>query len=215
MSELVVGMGEVGSALVEVLGCDGRDLEPHGGEYEVLHIAFPYTPGFVSAVQGYAFGHEASLVVVHSTVPVGTCDPQGWVHSPVRGRHPHLAEALRVFPKTFGGARALEVDWPGLALYLPRAAETEAAKLWELAQFGLQVRVTQAIHEWCESKGVDPSYVYRAAALDYNEGYSKLGEERFMRPVLDYVPGEIGGHCVTPSMAYLDHPIARMVEDGM
>src|SRR5690606_40778498 len=50
-------------------------------------------------VQRYAAEHGAELVVVHSTVPVGTCDANGWVHSPVRGRHPNLVGGLRKFVK--------------------------------------------------------------------------------------------------------------------
>lgn len=212
---LVIGLGEVGQALAEILDCDGRDIESWSGDYEVLHIAFPYFPGFEEQVRAYEQEHSADLVVVHSTVPVGTCDPNGWVHSPVRGRHPHLASSMRVFPKWFGGERAREVDWPYETRRFEYAADTEAAKLWELTQFGLQVRVTQAIYEYCREHDLDPEVVYRGAAIDYNQGYSKLGDDQFMRPVLAYQPGNIGGHCILPSMGLLDHPLARIVENGL
>ena len=204
-------MGEVGTALTEVLGCDGFD-EGITAHCEVLHVAFPYSPDFVAAVNQ----HTADLVVVHSTVPVGTCDPQGWVHSPVRGRHPDLVDALKTFRKPFGGSRSIEavMRWPYQGLAFSDARHTEAGKLWELAQFGLQVRVTQAIHEWCDTKGLDPALVYDMFAQDYNTGYEALGESRFVRPILDYVAGPIGGHCVTENMAYIDHQIAALVRDG-
>jgi len=219
MSQLVIGLGEVGRGLVEVLGCEGRDKE--WGEMllkrpDVLHVAFPWSESFVSEVQRYQRFYQASLVIVHSTIPVGTCDQYGWVHSPVRGRHPHLADGLRTFVKWFGGAKAIEASriWPGPSQVTERAAELEAAKLWELAQFGLQVRITQAIYEWCESQGLDPEVVYRQAAETYNQGYQKLGQEQFSRPVLDYQHGDIGGHCITPSAELLDHLITDLVVTG-
>lgn len=96
----------------------------------------------------------------------------------------------------------------------PRAVETEAGKLWELVQYGLQVRVCQAIHEWCMARGLDPDVVYRQFAEEYNAGYATLGYRRFVRPVLDYVPGPIGGHCVARNAPMIDHPIAEVVQHG-
>lgn len=223
MSDLVIGMGEVGRALALFLDCPGRDVElpdPTGFDEantpEVIHIAFPWSPSFEESVLGYERLYLPNVVVVHSTVPVGTCDPHGWVHSPVRGRHPNLLESLAAFPKPFGGRRAHDVPWPSpnVSIY-NRARDTEAGKLWELAQFGLQVRVTQAIYEWCEANDVDPGITYRMFALEYNEGYRDIGETQFIRPRLDYVPGDIGGHCVTQNMKLLDHVIARLVEVGL
>ena len=209
--QLIVGMGEVGSALAEVLGVPGRDVGSFDLHADVLHVAFPWSGRFVSDVHRYQREHGADLVVVHSTVPVGTCDPYGWVHSPVRGRHPHLVESLKAFTKHAGGVRAREFDWPHTLVVHDRAEETEAGKLWELAQFGLQVRINQAIHEWCVVRGLDPDVVYRQFADTYNEGYEALGEGRFTRPVLNYMPGDIGGHCVAQNSVLLDHPLVDLV----
>jgi len=219
MSDLVIGMGEVGRALAQFLDCLGRDITPRdSGQTDIpdtIHIAFPWSSTFVEEVLVYERLYSPNLVIVHSTIPVGTCDPHGWVHSPVRGRHPDLVYALRMFTKPFGGPRAREVSWPSSDVsFYPRARDTEAGKLWELAQFGLQVRITQAIYEWCEKNNVDPEIAYRMFAYEYNQGYKGIGDSRFARPVLDYVPGDIGGHCVSQNMAFLDHTIARVVEEG-
>jgi len=219
---LVVGAGEVGTALHTVLGtraaCEIRDVLPVGDvQAEVLHIAFPWSERFVEQVQGYVAEHGAELVVVHSTVPVGTCDAHGWVHSPVRGRHPHLAEGLRTFVKHFGGERAYEAarHWPGWSRVHAWARDTEAGKLWELIQYGINIQVEKAIHEWCTERGADFEIVYTEFAETYNRGYRELGEERFVRPVLDHVPGPIGGHCVVQNAGLIDHPLARIVVDGL
>ena len=136
---MIIGMGEVGRALSTYLRMEGRDVEPNGAKAATIHIAYPYQPGFAEQVTDHADEHEASLVVVHSTVPVGTCDPHGWVHSPVRGQHPISFEATT---KTFGGALGFlaAAQWPGSVRVYPTARLTEAGKLFELAQYGLQVR---------------------------------------------------------------------------
>lgn len=224
MRHLVVGAGEVGTAVAAVLSRSHptqlRDIEPVEDEADVLDVCIPWQPGFVDIVHKYAEQHRARLVVVHSTVPTGTCDREGWVHSPVRGRHPDLEDGVATFVKHFGGVNAEEaaLDWKDCGVSTavhPRAAETEAGKLWELVQFGLQVRVEKAIHSWCTENGLDPEVVYTAMAHTYNNGYEQLGEHWAIRPVLKHMPGDIGGHCVVPMAELLDHPISRMVKEGL
>lgn len=223
MRHLVVGAGEVGTAVAAVLSrahpTTLRDVEPVEATADVLDVCIPWSSDFVDIVDAYTVAHSARLVVVHSTVPVGTCDQAGWVHSPVRGRHPHLEEGVQKFVKHFGGSGAEEaaLDWKKAGVPTavhPRAAECEAGKLWELAQFGLQVRVEKAIHAWCEQQGLDPEVVYTSFAHTYNQGYEQLGEHWATRPVLKHQPGDIGGHCVLPMSRLLDHPIAEIVREG-
>lgn len=222
VDHLVIGAGEIGTALHTLLGsaCEValRDVGEVDCRARTLHIAFPWSERFTDQVAAYEQAHGADLVVVHSTVQVGTCDPRGWVHSPVRGRHPGLLYGLSASVKHIGGQRAPEVALVfracGLRVSIhDRAAETEAGKLWELVQFGLQVKVEQAIHDWCAEHGVDPDVVYREFAEAYNDAYRMLGQPQFVRPVLEHMPGPIGGHCIRDCAALLDHPLARMVAE--
>lgn len=224
MRHLVVGAGEVGTAVHAVLSRAHptylRDVASVDIEADVLDVCIPWSETFVDDVHRYAVEHGARLVVVHSTVPVGTCDANGWVHSPIRGRHPDLEDGVLVFTKHFGGenADAAVKDWKGCGVTTvthPRAAETEAGKLWELAQYGVQIRVEKAIHEWCSERSLDPDVVYTQMARTYNEGFQKLGCEHFTRPVLTHQPGDIGGHCVVPMSWLLEHPISEIVRDGL
>lgn len=91
---VVVGGGEVGRAVAEVLATAHRvylrDLEGEDGEAAVLHVAIPYTPRFEEHVRAHAARYRPGLVVVHSTVPAGTCARPDAVHSPITGKHPNL-----------------------------------------------------------------------------------------------------------------------------
>src|SRR3984957_11605419 len=74
-SVLVVGLGEIGQPLLEILrgahDAAGRDMEdrPFDG-VEVLHICFPYSPDFVASTARYVSLYEPRVGAGNS--PVGT-----------------------------------------------------------------------------------------------------------------------------------------------
>lgn len=211
---VVIGAGQIGTAVARVLrrrdttrifdeGSVVWDIEP-----DTMHVAIPWSDDFESIVENYQFLIRPKRVVVHSTVPVGTCDAHGWAHAPIRGRHPNLEEGILASPMIVGGADAKHV-----AHFFKRcgvnaksvqfARDTEAGKLWELAQLGMQVRVMREIHDYCEVNGLDFDVVYTRFAQDYNVAYQLLHEPKFVRPVLDYEPGPLGGHCVAQNSPLL------------
>lgn len=215
---IIIGAGQVGTALAAVLQATHKvhliDLDtpdPNVEHPAALHICIPWSDTFTETVKGHQQRHPLASVIVHSTVPIGTCDPHGWTHSPIRGRHPNLEAGIRAFPKHVGGAQAHAVahtlNRAGIATVThPRAADTEAGKLWELAQYGIQVRAMRQIHDYCAEHGLDFDVVYGAFAHTYNDGYAQL-EPQFVRPVLDYMPGPLGGHCVGQNAALLGDPL--------
>jgi len=191
---LVIGLGEVGSAIQKILECDGYDPGIAGlpgvrYEYDVLHICFPYSNGFVDSVIGYRELFNASLVVVHSTVPVGTCRLIKAVHSPIRGVHPHLEKGIRTFVKFFGGQeanRAAKIfKSKGVHTHCVfNSDDTEALKLWDTTQYGTMILLNKEIKEFCEKNKLDFDTVYTLANKTYNEGYRKLGRDEVVRPYL-------------------------------
>jgi len=213
MRTLVIGQGQIGTALREVLSTahvvDAIDIDtpPVSVEPDTMHIAIPYSQDFVETVTRYEDQYQPGAVVIHSTVPVGTCDPHGWTHAPIRGRHPNLTPGILTFPLHIAGRDALEAERVFSACGITtithdQAATTEAGKLWELAQLGIQVRVSHEIAEYCREHGLDYGEVYTQFAQTYNAGYSKL-EPQFVRPVLAYMPGPLGGHCVAQNAPML------------
>jgi UDP-N-acetyl-D-mannosaminuronate dehydrogenase len=214
-SVVVVGLGEVGQPLLELLreaypGAVGIDVEPvelpERGTVDVLHVCFPFeVPDFVGEVARYVDLLDPRLTVVNSTVAVGTtreiADRTGTpvASSPVRGKHAHMLEDMRRYAKFVAGideaataAAVAHFEGAGLrttALSAPEACEL--AKLSETTYFGVLIAWAQEVERYCDQAGV---------AYDEVVGiYEEIG---FFPPV-KYVPGVIGGHCVMPNIEIL------------
>lgn len=202
MRHLILGHGEVGKAIHKILGeAEVVDLNYdtwNGGIVDVIHVCIPYSPDFNQTVEQYK---KEGLVIVHSTVPLGTCDKLDVVHSPIRGVHPKLEQGIRTFVKYFGGRKAIQASkiFQDLGIKVKvfqRAKTTEAIKLWDTTQYGKLILLEKEIHAWCKKNEVNFESVYRRANQDYNEGYMALGKPEVVRPYLRHVEGPIGGHCV-------------------
>ena len=218
MKQLVIGLGEVGQALYNVLNDTygdtifKRDLE--AGDlpetFEVLHICIPFTDGFVDEVKAYQAQYKPSLTIIHSTVSLGTSDLCGAVHSPVRGVHPYLVDGLRTFVKYFGGSQAFDAARIFSSICpvftTDKAKNTEAGKMWCTTQYFAQIDLEKNIHKYCKDNDLDFDFVYTHLNQTYNEGYEKLGMKHVVRSIIQHVPGPIGGHCVVSNAKLLAIP---------
>jgi len=126
---LIIGNGEVGSALKKVLDArndkrscsiiDRKDEDfkekLNDSKCKTLHICIPYSKTFVKDTLNYLRLFQPELCIIHSTVPVGTTSRINYsafatkvaplthvVHSPVRGLHPNLDTGLLTFVKYVG-----------------------------------------------------------------------------------------------------------------
>jgi len=238
-NELIIGLGEVGKSLQQVLDCDGYDFKGSAvkrEKYEVLHICFPIDEkqqSFFQDVCMYALCFLPDHIVIHSTVPVGmTRAIRGYLrdelpkivnnvtvtHSPIRGLHPHLTESIRHFVKYYGGPNAEEIamryedefEIPNFKCTFS-SETTEALKLWSTTAFGWSIIFEKAVHDFCERNNVDFNIVYTHATQSYNAGYKVMGQAHFVRPVLDHMGGKIGGHCVISNAGMLEDTLARVL----
>lgn len=218
--QLVIGLGEVGLALQKILSCDGMDtgkgIDPLGGQYDILHIAFPYSDKFQEAVIKYKTKFDADLIIIHSSVPIGTSKLLNAVHSPIRGVHPFLEDGIRTFRKYFGGERspvaAKIFSDLGLEVFcVSNSNNTEALKLWDTTQYGIMILLNKEINNFCTQNRLDFDFIYKEANISYNKGYSKLNRPDVVRPYLRHMEGKIGGHCVVENAALLNSESARMI----
>lgn len=219
---LVIGMGEVGSAVASVLRDEfivyTKDLNYQDDfqSVDVVHICFPWSEKFITSVKNQIEEFNPELTIIHSTVPVGTSTELGVCHSPIRGKHPYLAESIKTFVKFFGGTNAQEAANVfircGVTTYVTNDAETtEAGKLWELLMYGLAVAQQKEMYKWCEESGADPDVAYRIFTETYNHGYNILGDAHVRRPVIKPMDGQIGGHCVIQNSALVYHRFAELL----
>jgi len=225
---LIVGMGEVGKALCEILSTV-HSMHVYDSSWQfplredlkvdVLHICFPYSDQFKACVQSYQEHVQPSYTVIHSTVPVGTSKALECYHSPVRGVHPHLAESMKTFvtylaadnPQTFN-AKNNHLSRPIIQYFLDagmnlkavsQSEDTEAGKLWSLAAYAMNILLEKEIYKYCQENELDFRMVYQHFTDTYNDGYARMGVNNVQRPVLDHMEGTIGGHCIIPGVEKL------------
>lgn len=203
MDDLVIGMGEIGRAIQSIFRCEGigRNDKPAGKDYDVLHICFPYSEEFETQVSSYQALYNPKFTIIHSTVPVGINRILGSISSPCRGIHPELELGIRTFPKILAGEQAsLVADHfrkVGLKVILYDEPETgEAAKLFDTEYYRACIQFAQRVKKYCELHQLNFSEVYTIPNITYNEGYTKLDHPEYVRPVLQPIMTEIGGHCV-------------------
>jgi UDP-N-acetyl-D-mannosaminuronate dehydrogenase len=221
---LVLGLGEVGRPLLQVLsarhhveGIDvpARDVE---GCVDIMHVCYPAEiHDFVGVTRDYCRRYKPEIVVIHSTVPVGTTAAVEAavavpvVHSPVRGKHVRMAEELTHYVK-FLGARD-EMVAARLADYfahagmktriLPSPEASELAKLTETTYFGVLIAFAQDVDRMARQVGV----AYDDIAAFYEEiGYL---------PRTKFFPGVIGGHCVMPNIKLLKKSFTSKLLDAV
>ena len=212
---LVIGRGEVGKAVAKVFDCQAIDIDYGGGlgEYDFIHICFPYVHNFISEVKIYKEQFNAKYVIIHSTVPIGTTNKiVGAVHSPIRGVHPNLEEGVRTFVKYIGYndvaiGDAVYNEFIKFNIYpvvVDNSNNTEAGKLLSTTYYGWNIIFEKWVHEYCKKHMLDFDTIYDDFNMTYNKGYGELGMPNVVRPVLNHHEGKIGGHCVTANCEILD-----------
>lgn len=230
MKNIVVGKGEVGSSLYEVLKVSHetfiRDVEPEENDPEtvdVLNIAFPPSENFESAVKIYQERYKPRLTIIHSTVPVGTTRRLGAVHSPIHGRHPNLAEGIRTFTKYVGGVDNNDVKLAirflkdaGIRAKKVSSPETsEFSKIQCTTRLGWEVAYMKWVEDFCKrNPEINFDEVWKWHNL-YNNGYAKLKAWHFRRSLLKPIPGKTGGHCVINNCKLMpDEKIPKFILDA-
>jgi hypothetical protein len=207
-NHLVIGLGEVGSAIQRIFGADGIDDRVFNSlavrPYKYLHVCIPYSEKFIDIVNEYRAVYKPGYVIIHSTVPVGTSRKLNALHSPIRGLHPDLYKGIMTFEKFIGGSEASwvanEFRRAGLKVILCDTQEaTELGKLLDTEYYRACIEFTLKAKELCDKHKVPFHESYTLFNETYNVGYTKLEHPEYVRPVLQPIMQPIGGHCVIPN----------------
>lgn len=220
MKTLIIGAGEVGQALKQVLSKAHevliRDIEPIDiglGSIEVLQICYPDSDRFVEITKNYIALYKPTLTIVNSSVSVGTTTSIGVdvVYSPIRGRHPGngLQKEMMVFTKFVGCRNEVKLamaaeyfkqcGWDVASSDNPEALEY--LKLMSNVHMGLEIAWRQEVERMMKKFKIDP-VVYDDWERTYSEGYRELGQYHLMRSRMN--PAPIGGHCILPCTEILN-----------
>lgn len=217
MRSLVIGMGEVGQGVFKVLQGQekyvlARDKDPLviSDKIDALHICIPYSDSFKNAVSSYVKLYSPKLVIVYSTVPIGTCEELQVVHSPVEGKHPAIGLSIQNMARWVGSSNEKMLKeaikfWEKYVPVrnVPSASFTEWLKMRSTSKYGINLVWAQYEAEVCEELGMDFVAV-KQFDVDYNNLYQRLGMLQFQRYLLDPPEGKIGGHCVVPNAKLLN-----------
>ena len=219
MKTLIIGFGEVGEALYEILintKPDILDMEEGVTEtFEIIHICFPYSEHFVKEVKRYQRKYKPKYTVIHSTVPVGTSKECDAIHSPIVGIHPYLVKSIETFTKFLGGKDADKVAdhfrKAGIKVYVTDKSETtELMKIMSTDFYGLCIEYTKEVKKMCDKYKV-PFEMWTLWTNNYNQGYTVLGHPEFNRPNLIPITKKIGGHCILPNLLYIDNDFIKLI----
>jgi len=214
---LVVGLGEIGAPLLELVGeiynAQGLDIKPKKiqGTIDLLHICFPYDENFEQATIDYISEYNPKLTIIESTVLPFTTDKiykkmrSPICHSPVRGRKADgFRWAYRTYTKfigpvkpEFGKTAEGYYRSLGFKTYICSSSlETEFMKILNTTYYGLMITWFQEIHRICKEFNINEKEV--TEFFGTNERDSK---GRHPRPV--FFPGVIKGHCIIPNAKLL------------
>jgi UDP-N-acetyl-D-mannosaminuronate dehydrogenase len=228
---LVIGLGEVGRPTFELLKESGRffvygyDIDEKKmrevgqssgalpNKVDVMHFCILCSDEakFVSIVADYVKRFAPRLVIINSTIPLGTTMKVHKrsgnclvAHSPVRGVHKsleHMKWELKRWTRYVGGANAESAEaarkhFEALGMktkVLKSSLETELAKLFETTYRAWMIACFQEMHRISRHFG--------AEFVDVVDFIEDTHHVRHDRPVM--FPGVIGGHCLIPNAELL------------
>ena len=242
--DLVIGgHGEVGQAIMkcyattkqEVLAydltSDKSRLIGNEGNVRCMHVCIPCKDKikFIKTVLNYMERVYPDMVIIHSTVPMGTTreiytawkespfPTTGFIiaHSPIIGKHPDLFDSIKhKFTKPISCipfsnravGKILEVIYNLFDNYTftRKPENTEVAKIFSTTEYGWHIAIVTEIERYCKENNLDFDFVYTEWRNNYNSGYKSMELDKFIRPVLTPCSkGRINGHCIVENLQKL------------
>ncbi len=224
MMSLILGNGEVGQSLKEVLDTQyicrigNEHRQPEDEKFEIMHICFPFTDKFESEVKRYQEKYKPKFTVIHSTTPVGTSRKLNATHHPVTGMHPNLARSFLTFTQFLSGKEASSVaDYfrrAGMKVYLfDKQETTELGKISQTTFYALMIEYVKELNRECENNGLSFTEVYTMMSQAYNDGYEKLNREEYKMPLLTPIMTPQSGHCTIPNLSLWDNVFTKFIKE--
>jgi len=234
MTDIVLGMGEVGETLFDLLvergiDCVGIDLDNSKCKNysensiienpEYLHVCLPgeltqfieITSNWISKINGL------KVVLVHSTIKPGTTKniqekfKIPILFSPVRGVHKRFLDDIKKYTK-FISSDDKQID-SKIKLDLEKRFEKidwmSSTKTAELAK----ILVDTTYYGWLINYAQITKMICEKEGVDFDEMWKfadEIHENLGNRPKM--YPGIIGGHCVIPNLNLVEYENLDMIK---
>ena len=234
MTDIILGMGEVGETLFhlleernfDIIGIDTDSLKCKNYfenqkivNPEYLHVCLPgELPDFVDITLNWISRIEGlKVVIIHSTVKPGTTKKIQEktkvliLFSPVRGVHRRFLDDIKKYTK-FISSDEKNID-PKIKLDLEKRFEKidwmSTTKTAELAK----ILVDTTYYGWLINYAQITKMICEKEGIDFNEMWKfadEIHKNLGNRPKMH--PGIIGGHCVIPNLNLIDYDELDMIK---
>lgn len=232
MTDLVLGMGEVGATIFNLLekrgyACVGLDADParsrnHAGAAtpnpDILHVCIP---GGLESFQDIVLEHVRSCnpqaILVHSTVRPGTaaslqgCVDIPVVSAPARGVHRRFLHDMERYTKFVACDVHVSSDIKrGIEKRFVKVGWMSSTKTAELAK----ILTDTTYYGWLINYAQITSMICQKEGIDYDEMWTFADEiHRYLGNRPKMFPGVIGGHCVIPNLSLIDYEELQAVRN--
>ena len=234
MTDIVLGMGEVGETLFHLLEernidsigidvdsskCKNYSKNDHIKNPEYLHVCLPgelsefmdITLNWINKIEGL------EVVLVHSTVKPGTTkkiqekSKIPILFSPVRGVHKRFLDDIKKYTKFISSDKE-NID-PKIKLDLEKRFEKidwmSTTKTAELAK----ILVDTTYYGWLINYAQITKMICEKEGIDFDEMWKfadEIHENLGNRPKM--YPGIIGGHCVIPNLNLIEYENMEIIK---
>ena len=223
MRDVVLGMGEVGSTIFELMEkrgypCTGLDADPsrsrnHAGDVQGADLLHVCIPGGLQSFDGVVSEHiracNPRAVLIHSTVRPGTAAALQAgldvpvVSAPARGVHRRFLYDMERYTKFVACDVSIHPDIKrGIEKRFVKVKWMSSTKTAEMAKiltdttyYGWLINYAQITAMICQKERIDYDEMWTFA----DEAHQYLGN----RPKM--FPGVIGGHCVIPNLSLVPY----------
>ena len=221
MNQIIIGGGEVGYSLHQLLGEKIPVVDTNikrsiqtaliSDDIDIMHICFPHGRQFKKIVMNYFNQYEPKMIVIHSTVPVGTTysiqtlvGRPTVIYAPTRGVHSRFVKDMKRYTKLWASAEpitdfdrhAFNIVWGDAGVKTEQwndVKDLELAKvLIDTTYYGWLISFRFLSDSIAEHYGADKEKIWDFA----DEIQDILGNRPRMFSNVD----GIGGHCVLPNL---------------
>jgi len=236
--DIVIGLGEIGSPILQILSkgypTSGYDIDPklmdHAKykKYENLptiltHICIPFSKNFFKIVLNIYKKYKPRAIIIHSTVSPGTTEKLQKkltipvIYSATRGVHKRMIKDLKRYTKFYS-----VYSWTPNSKWASKTFEKRMKSIGittkkmknpltlELAK----IVVDTSYYGWLINYAQISNMIAQKHGIDYDEMWSFADEiHKFLGNRPKMFPGIIGGHCVTPNLDLINNDTLNLIRE--